>query len=332
VNTRITVAAAIAAATIALGLPARAHAQSAGAYQAADCPTLISQTESRRNIPRGLLMAIAMTESGLNGRPDPYAMNIAGRGYHANGFQDMNNVISANWQRGVKSIDVGCMQINLKFHGDKFAHMTDLIDPTTNVNYGASFLINLATQEGSWKDAVMSYHNRTNPSRRAWYGCKVWNNYLRITGAQTGYVACASAPGGSSTAAVGSTTPIRLAGYNVQRGAGPLTPPSQIPGGDPVESGQQVAMVGSRAVDIAIPTTRTRGSMTIVGAGDSMPDVVENDGRASAFKAIRPVNWAGRVQRSAPASGSQTPTVQADDVDAGQPAQSGFGRVTRSSR
>lgn len=171
------------ASSIAIAPPAKA------ATYSADCPTLIAQTEARRNIPRGLLMAIAVTESALNGRPNPYAMNIAGRAYHASGTQEMASIIQSNWSRGVRSIDVGCMQINLKFHGQKFARLTDLLDSPTNVEYGASYLISLAADEGSWKQAVMSYHNKNNPARRQWYGCKVWNNYLRLAGAQSGFIA-----------------------------------------------------------------------------------------------------------------------------------------------
>lgn len=329
-NTR-TILAAIITAAAAAAIPSVAHAQSGG-YQTLDCPNLIARTEASRNIPRGLLMAIAVTESALNGQPDPYAMNIAGRGYHATGFQDMTNVISANWQRGVKSIDVGCMQINLKYHGSKFPRMTDLLDPTTNVNYGASFLITLATEAGSWKDAVMSYHNKTNPGRRAWYGCKVWNNYLRITGSSTGFLACASTPGGSSTASVGSTAPIRLAGYNTSRGPGPLTPPTM--GASGMQTAQ-LAMIGSRVVDVPIPSARPQGTLTIVRDGDNMPDVVADDARASAFNAVRPINWAGRVQRvKAPDAVAPTRASSGDDADlmtAPAAAGNGFGRVNRSS-
>ena len=307
---------AACSATASLAAPSSAHAQTPG-LQVMDCPSLIARTEAARNIPRGLLMAIAMTESGLNGRPDPYAMNIAGRGYHANGFGDMTQVISSNWQRGVRSIDVGCMQINLKYHGDKFARMTDLLDPNTNVNYGASFLINLATSSGSWRDAVMSYHNRRNPSRRAWYGCKVWNNYLRISGSQTGYLACAPTPGGSSTAAVEVPGLVRTASYAV-RGPGPLTPP----GPAPAQDAMRPASIGGRIVDVAIPTDRVRGSIELVRSGESMPDVVQNDARQTAFNAVRPMDWAGRVHREASTSaGSTTSSSSAE--------QSGFGRVSR---
>lgn len=184
--------------------------------QATSCPQLIADTEVRRQIPRGLLMAIAITESGVGGAPNPYAMNIAGRSYHARDFNDMANVINRNWQNGVRSIDVGCMQVNLRYHGHHFQHLTDLLNPTTNVEYGASYLIRLAADKGSWREGVMDYHNKSNPARRRWYGCLVWNNYLRINHSSSGFLACGRSPGGSSTASSmrANTKPLVIAGYN----------------------------------------------------------------------------------------------------------------------
>src|SRR3546814_5182889 len=69
------------------------------------------------------------------------------------------------------------MQINLKFHGEKFSRLTDLLHSPTNVDYGASYLIKLAIDRGSWREGVMDYHNKVSAGRRQWYGCKVWNNY-----------------------------------------------------------------------------------------------------------------------------------------------------------
>src|SRR3546814_8687317 len=60
-----------------------AFATPALAQDGISCSKLIADTENRRQIPRGLLMAIAVTESGMNGIPNPHAMNIAGKTYHA---------------------------------------------------------------------------------------------------------------------------------------------------------------------------------------------------------------------------------------------------------
>src|SRR3546814_8690098 len=90
------------------------------------------------------------------------------------------------------------MQINLKFHGEKFSRLTDLLHSPTNVDYGASYLIKLAIDRGSWREGVMDYHNKVSAGRRQWYGCKVWNNYLRINSATKGFVNCGTTPKGRS--------------------------------------------------------------------------------------------------------------------------------------
>jgi hypothetical protein len=258
-------------------------------------------------------MAIAMTESGDKGRPSPFAMNIAGRSYFASSGQEMANIISANWQRGVTSIDVGCMQINLKYHGAKFSRLTDLLNSPTNIEYGAGYLVSLAVESGSWKDAVMSYHNKKNPARRSWYGCKVWNNYLKINAQQSGYLDCRNAPNGSTTASrdtmQAQAQPQRIASLS-SRAPGPLNP-SAAPQSGPIT-------IGGQAVDVSVPRGRVMGSIALVRDGEAIPEVVNDDARQSAFNAVRPVDWSGRVARNN--SPSNAVSTQPGTSD-------GFGRV-----
>ncbi|MDZ7712446.1 MAG: hypothetical protein U5L06_04740 [Rhodovibrio sp.] len=48
--------------------------------------------------------------------------------------------------RGVSNIDVGCMQVNLHWHGDAFESLEQAFDPAYNVAYAAAFLLDLAGQ------------------------------------------------------------------------------------------------------------------------------------------------------------------------------------------
>src|SRR3546814_20777033 len=64
----------------------------------------------------------------------------------------------------------------------------------------SDLLIKLAIDRGSWREGVMDYHNKVSAGRRQWYGCKVWNNYLRINSATKGFVNCGTTPKGSSVA------------------------------------------------------------------------------------------------------------------------------------
>ena len=63
--------------------------------------------------------------------------------------------------QGARSIDVGCMQINLKQHPDAFASLSDAFDPAMNANFAARFLTELFATTGSWPHAAAAYHSQT---------------------------------------------------------------------------------------------------------------------------------------------------------------------------
>jgi hypothetical protein len=62
--------------------------------------------------------------------------------------------------RGVRNIDVGCMQVNLHYHPDAFASLEEAFDPAANVAYAADFLVELRREARSWTRAVGQYHSR----------------------------------------------------------------------------------------------------------------------------------------------------------------------------
>ena len=63
-------------------------------------------------------------------------MNIKGRAHYAGSPQEMVNIVN---QHGTSaSIDIGCTQVNLKWHGHRFADWRSLIDPQTNADYAGS--------------------------------------------------------------------------------------------------------------------------------------------------------------------------------------------------
>lgn len=290
---------ALAIGLAAAAIPAGATAQTMGEA----CQSLISTAEQRYNIPTGLLMAIALTESGdKTGGPNPHAMNIAGMTYIAPNIENMAGVIQRGYNTGQTSIDVGCMQVNLKYHAHNFRSPYELLNSRVNVDYGARYLASLANDTKSWRDAVMTYHNAKNPARRAWYGCNVWNNYLRVHRAGQGYMACGKA-NGSSTAS--TMAPVRVAAATPRSAPQvPLASPGPLSGAAPT------------------PAFRTRGSIAIVGEGEALPEITQQDANASAFRPIRPIDWAERLQKDPEAEPDRT---DPDD----QPVTDSFGRVTR---
>ena len=62
-------------------------------------------------------------------------------------------------EKGVRNIDVGCMQINLFYHPNAFDNLEQAFDPLTNTRYAADFLTNLYKNNGSWNLAIERYHS-----------------------------------------------------------------------------------------------------------------------------------------------------------------------------
>ncbi len=69
--------------------------------------------------------------------------------------------VSALQARGVRSIDVGCMQVNLMHHPLAFATLDEAFDPDANAHYAGNFLNALDRQLGSWPAAAAAYHSQT---------------------------------------------------------------------------------------------------------------------------------------------------------------------------
>ena len=73
---------------------------------------------------------------------------------------------------GIRSIDVGCMQVNLFYHPTAFASLDEAFDPLANARYAARFLAVLYRREGTWPAAAAAYHSQT-PALGAAYAQRV---------------------------------------------------------------------------------------------------------------------------------------------------------------
>lgn len=134
------------------------------------CTQYFPIKEREQQIPVHLLAAISTIETGRYHKgldmalPWPWTINVEGQGhYYASKAEAIANT-QAYLNQGIRSIDVGCMQVNLKHHPRAFANLNDAFDPAKNVDYAARFLQTNYQELGSWVKAAASYHSRT-PSR-----------------------------------------------------------------------------------------------------------------------------------------------------------------------
>ncbi|HEX3347999.1 MAG TPA: transglycosylase SLT domain-containing protein [Acetobacteraceae bacterium] len=121
------------------------------------CDAAITATEAKLGIPKGLLHAIGTVESGHW----PWIIDVAGEDRM---FQTKDEAVAATQAllaQGVKSIDVGCVQVNLMWHPNAFASLDDAFEPRNNVAYGGHFLRELYVALGSWDSAAGAYHSQT---------------------------------------------------------------------------------------------------------------------------------------------------------------------------
>ena len=149
------------------------------------CTRHLQRSETESGIPSHLLSAIASTESGRfhNGLkiklPWPWTINAEGKGYF---FDTKDEAIAAAKKlqaRGIESMDIGCMQVNIFHHPNAFSSLSQGFEPANNIAYAASFLKSLYQEEGSWKKAASNYHSRTPQLGRKYVGL-VYNSWFRI--------------------------------------------------------------------------------------------------------------------------------------------------------
>lgn len=151
---------------LALIIPAL-HAGGAWAQSApaALCRAAIASAESGHHIPDAFLSAIAKVESGrpIDGMvmPWPWTINAEGKGSFFATKEDAIAAVQALQARGVRSIDVGCMQVNLQQHPEAFRALDQAFDPSTNAQFAAGLLVSLFGQMGSWPLAAAAYHSQT---------------------------------------------------------------------------------------------------------------------------------------------------------------------------
>jgi soluble lytic murein transglycosylase-like protein len=141
------------------------------------CGRAIAAAERGAGIPAGLLPAIARVESGRPApaggvAPWPFAINAGGESLFPETRDAAIARVEAFRAGGIRSVDVGCMQVNLLHHADAFPSLEAAFDPVRNVAYAVRFLRDLHRRTGNWAEAVAHYHSG-EPGRGLAYHARV---------------------------------------------------------------------------------------------------------------------------------------------------------------
>lgn len=161
--------------------------------EAKTCERAIQYQERRTNIPKGLLNAISFAESGRwNASKQaifawPWTVTTGGKGHFLPNRADAVAFVKSLQADGVQNIDVGCLQINLKYHPDAFVSIEHAFDPNANSAYAADFLTKRFQVSGSWLKAAGDYHSTTPALNKSYREkvAKIWHSTPIITVSNT---------------------------------------------------------------------------------------------------------------------------------------------------
>ncbi|WP_159589185.1 lytic transglycosylase domain-containing protein [Chelativorans xinjiangense] len=143
------------------------------------CEAEILRAAHKYDVPPGILYSVGLTETGVKGSLQPYALNIEGKAVFARTAKEAATEFAKAQERGARLIDLGCMQINHHYHGDRFGSLAEMLDPRRNVDYAARFLAQLKQRHGTWSMAVARYHaGPDNDPAQKRYLCRVIANMV----------------------------------------------------------------------------------------------------------------------------------------------------------
>jgi hypothetical protein len=199
------------------------------------CEWAATAAAETSGVPTDILRALTLTETGrrVQGvlRPWPWAINQGGDGQWFASRDQMlahaQNLIAS----GVTNFDIGCFQLNYRWHAQGFASLDDMADPVQNARYAAHYLLAKYQITGDWGAAAAAYHSAT-PDHAARYLARFSNIFASlgpsdvVAGAPTPAIAEPDRP---------NTFPLLVAGHG--GGAGSLVP--QVAGVQPLFGGSE---------------------------------------------------------------------------------------------
>lgn len=149
-------------------LLAFAAAWLAGAAHASDADLCLAAAQDAARlsgVPLSVLVGITLTETGRGEggmtRPWPWTVNMEGEGHWFATREEALAFAQARHAAGATSFDVGCFQVNWRWHNENFTGLPQMFDPLANASYAARFLKDLHGETGDWSAAAGAYHSRT---------------------------------------------------------------------------------------------------------------------------------------------------------------------------
>ncbi len=153
----------------------------ASEYNSSDvlhCLNAIKLFERKYDIPKNFLYLISLVESGKYDKnskrlqPWPWTANINGESRFFSTKNELIKALKIHIANGKENIDIGCNQINYKYHKHNFSNIEQMVSPYHNVGYSAYYLASNYQKTNNWQDAIAMYHSK-NPLHSSKYIRKI---------------------------------------------------------------------------------------------------------------------------------------------------------------
>jgi hypothetical protein len=144
------------------------------------CRDAAAKAATETGVPYEVLIAIATVETGRDDQPWPWTVNFGGEGHWYDSAADAARSVDQALRDGATNIDLGCFQLNYRWHASAFSSVDDMLDPARNATYAAEYLSQHYANTGDWALAAAAYHSGTPEYARA-YQTKFEATYDRLS-------------------------------------------------------------------------------------------------------------------------------------------------------
>jgi Transglycosylase SLT domain len=143
------------------------------------CLSAAADASREIGIPYDILLALSVVETGRDNRPWPWTVNVGGDGRWFDTKEEAETHAQSVLDEGVTNLDVGCFQLNIRWHSKGFGSLSDMLDPALNATYAAEFLASHYAETGDWAAAAAAYHSAT-PEYAARYRAKFEETFAAL--------------------------------------------------------------------------------------------------------------------------------------------------------
>ncbi len=138
---------------------------SAQASPASLCEDAARYASQSTGVPLSVLRAVALAETGQTkfDKDDysawPWTVQSGNKGHWFDNENAAIQFVQSLMAEQRTNIDIGCFQLNMRWHRQAFQNLNDMFSPRNNALYAAQFLQKLYSQTGEWRAAVGRYHS-----------------------------------------------------------------------------------------------------------------------------------------------------------------------------